>query len=256
MNSNSLVSVHDFLPTKSSMEVPFGSNLGEHITSFDVSGGHRFKYFTNAISLPSISSSSHKFEVRGENTVEKKYTNAGAQTEVYVHVPEHEEKEEFRKALQEKEIMRMIQIERKKREQERKEQEAGLPPMTDEVGVKAYRAYLEENEKKDFSLREKELDDAAERKLLQIEEHIMKKYADHHYVDEVKHQEEVAISYHDKEIPAKRKQGRKNNGTSGRMVGITNTVDKISRKRSGMQTNPRRRLELAQCLDLVESFMS
>ncbi len=161
--------------------LPFSSNLGEHITSSNVSGAHRFKYFTNAIALPFQPKLSPKRELKEANFVdpeEKSFVDSGCQTEDFVYVMSQEEQETRQRLLQEKEIKKTIQFEREERERERNKQEAELPPMTDEEGVNAYRHFLEENEMKDFYLREKELDDAIQRKLLRIQEDLKKRYSE------------------------------------------------------------------------------
>jgi hypothetical protein len=69
-----------------------------------------------------------------------------------------------------------IQLEKIAREKERKEQEAALPPVTDKASLEQYTAFLEENEKKDFALREKELDEKMKQKLKDIEENLYDRY--------------------------------------------------------------------------------
>ena len=69
-----------------------------------------------------------------------------------------------------------IELEKIARKQERKAQEAALPPVTDKESLEAYRIFLEENERKDFALREKELDETMKEKLKCIEEDLHNRY--------------------------------------------------------------------------------
>jgi len=158
---------------------PFASDLGAGLVKCNVGGAHRFKYFSNAFKLPSHSTSpQHSPEEDASHSSKRKYRETGAQTEECVHVVSANDKEEMLALEREKEIMKLVQLERERREQERREQEAQLPPMKDAKSLEAYRKFLEENELKDFSLREKELDDAMERRLLIIEEDLQKRYSD------------------------------------------------------------------------------
>ncbi len=70
----------------------------------------------------------------------------------------------------------LIEMEKIAREKERKEQEAALPPVTDKESLEAYRIFLEENEHKDFALREKELDEIMKAKLKRIKEDLQSRY--------------------------------------------------------------------------------
>ena len=69
-----------------------------------------------------------------------------------------------------------IELEKISREKERKEQEATLPPLTDKESLEAYRVFLEENERKDFALREKELDAIMRDKLKRIKDDLHCRY--------------------------------------------------------------------------------
>jgi hypothetical protein len=258
---------------------PFASNLGEHITSSDVSGAHRFKFFSNAAALPFQPNSRPKSPlqevgvhvVSAANQCDKtKYVESGSQTEIYVHVISQEEKDKKQTALREKEIMRRIQFAREERERERQEQEAALPSMTDEKGMKAYRHFLEENETKDFSLREKELDDAIQRKLLTIQEDLKMRYSD----EDGQHGNKVLGTDTDgkykkarclkglqkesiKENHSKLSQQKK--GFAIEINGLKDfCVEKESRRKHWkcMEQQNRKTEEHARCLDLVESYFN
>lgn len=91
----------------------------------------------------------------------------------------------------EQQLMAEIQLEKIAREKERKEQEAALPPVTDKQSLEAYRIFLEENEKKDFALREKELDEMMKLKLKSIEENLYERYMNSSLLN----QEKVEVNY-------------------------------------------------------------
>ena len=153
--------------------------FGQGSTSCDVSGAQRFKYFSNAFPLPSPSPTSHiladeKSTCYESPSKQRMYKESGTQTEKYVHRMSESEK----KVKLEKDIAKKIHIDRMKRQRERREQEAALPPMTDPKSIKAYRIFLEENEQKDFALREKELDDSIQRKLQTIKDDLENRFSD------------------------------------------------------------------------------
>jgi len=191
----------------------FEFNLGQKSLNYKVSGSRRFKYFCPAKSVPYLTSCStlslttttttsqeqHTQEQQTNRTKEddqlrqeglpilekenscskKEYKDEGAQTENYMEHLTESEKQRIMELVKEREIKKRIELEREKRRNERKEQENALPPLKDSKGIEAYRRFLEENERKDFQLREKELDDEIERKLTKVKEDLNRRFGNH-----------------------------------------------------------------------------
>ena len=258
------------------MELSFSSNLGEQITSSDVSGPHRFRFFSNAVALPSQQSEllppssplngeqeNHQYQYH-----EKVFAESGSQTDAYIHIVNQEEKDKRQKALHEEAIRRQIQLKRKARAKERHEQEAALPPMTNEEGVQAYRRFLEENEKKDYSLRETELDEAIQRKLMTIQEDLKKRYGNDEEMKDAPKSVRLKRGPSTEKIEGiweqKGNAGSNNISTwyrssaldvnSGVPDGLTTLCrNNDARRNYWKNVKHNRRIEHARCLDLVES---
>lgn len=189
----------------------FEMQLGHSSSNYNVSGSQRFKYFCPAKSLstqqhswPSsrIIFSPHSQQPQqqkqgGNDTKEnhekkipqhndhgasdtcrekKEYKDDGTQTENCMDHLTDSEKQRLKELIQEREIKKRIEMEREKRKRERKAQEEALPPLKDAKAIRVYRRFLEENERKDFQLREKELDDEIEMKLQKIKKNLKKRY--------------------------------------------------------------------------------
>jgi hypothetical protein len=191
----------------------FEMQLGHSSSNYNVSGSQRFKYFCPAKSLstqqhswPSsriiFSPHSQQQEKQGDNDTKQKqiqsnekntpqhndhgasdtcrekkeYKDDGTQTENCMDHLTDSEKQRLKELIQEREIKKRIEMERERRKRERKAQEEALPPLKDAKAIRVYRRFLEENERKDFELREKELDDEIEMKLQKIKKNLKKRY--------------------------------------------------------------------------------
>lgn len=184
----------------------FSSNLGARAVQCnpqDVSGTQRYRFFATALTnqkealvlkrrarkrqqASSFSTNKNKTtksrNKNHNNCSSASFVNSGTQTdEVKVKIiptrsldsQENDcSKDEIPKVSQ----VSQIELEKIAREVERKAQEAALPPVTDKESLEAYRIFLEENERKDFALREKELDEMMKEKLKRIEEDLHNRY--------------------------------------------------------------------------------
>ena len=163
----------------------FASNLGTRAIQCnpqDVSGTQRYRFFATALT-------SHKDELKTNQVTQSKSESRKVRNNV--HPPSFQEngtQYDEVKAItspsstnnappSESQQLTKIQLEKITREKERKEQEAALPPFTDKESLKAYRVFLEDNKKKDFVLREKELDEKMKQKLKIIEDDLYARYS-------------------------------------------------------------------------------
>ena len=142
--------------------VGFGTNLGVATAPCDhrdVSGTRRFKYFTSALSvLPGQDQEFNDSENQSisdpQDMVTATYTDFGTQTEeIFCRKLSLDEE----KILFMKEIPELVSIQKKRRqlEVERRNQMTKIPAKMEE---QTWAENLEENRRKDFALREKELD--------------------------------------------------------------------------------------------------
>lgn len=161
----------------------------------EISGTFRFKYFENPIlsegagglPRPEIKLAPPpkdpplerpRKELRTKNvSVQTQYRDSEAQTDPYspeyviVHDGDGDSNDDNGTSLPEVLSLEHLtcrngelpaterEIARIERGRERKEQEAALPPITDEATLNAHRQFLKEQETKEFDLREKEIDD-------------------------------------------------------------------------------------------------
>ncbi len=175
----------------------FALHLGQGTTKgvhFNVSGTHRYKYFASPFTLPfeddencfdddesehDVGSGSGSGSALDRQQQQRSFSNAGSQTHEEYVLPTTMTRisdEDIAAMKREEAIRKCIKLEREKRQQERKDQEASLPPIVDSRTAEMYRKFLEENERKDFALREKELDDSIQRKLEAKKEDLRKRY--------------------------------------------------------------------------------
>ena len=169
----------------------FSSDLGARAVQCDpqnVSGTQRYRFFATALTSDKRILKSKKRRSKSANTEEnyngnnkndKKilrgcFQTSGTQTEEVRPISPLEDDND---QPEESKPLTQLQLEKMAREKERKEQEAALPPLTDKESLEAYRIFLEENEKKDFALREKELDEKMNEKMRRIKEDLYERYA-------------------------------------------------------------------------------
>ena len=105
------------------------------------------------------------------------YCNNGTQTEFTSPHDAYQDTNLIEREYDETQVQKEIALARKERERERREQEASLPPLTEESSIEVYRAFLEEDEKKKFALREKEIDHLMKHKLNKFRQKLLSKYA-------------------------------------------------------------------------------
>ena len=186
----------------------FSSNLGANAVQCnpqDVSGTQRYKFFATALTNHKESvirpkhlsrkSSQQSQQQHLNNKIEKvtrplHFENVGTQTVDVKVIPTDDTKRN--EDENEQALLTPIQMEKIKREEERKQQEKALPPVTDKESLEAYRIFLEENERKDFALREKELDVQMEKKLQSIEEKLYNRYTK----DSESNQKKIEVCHH------------------------------------------------------------
>lgn len=163
-------------------KVVFGTNLGVATATCDhrdVSGTRRFKYFTSAISIHPGQYGEYDDSENLDPFVEQQeksapiYIDNGTQTETPVprKLSLDEERHMFMDEIPE---LVCIRQERGQLEVERRKQMAKIPSKTEE---KAWAASLEENRRKDFALREKELDLVIQHKMMLVKKDLYKKDA-------------------------------------------------------------------------------
>jgi len=171
------------------MKGKFSSDLGARTVQCnprDVTGAKRFRFFASARSSRSESlnvlqnQSNRRLSNSGNvnstvDDMKSSFESCGIQTEDVKAIYPSEEDENDTKSFETKPLT-LLQLEKMTREKERREQEAALPPVTDKQSLEAYRIFLEENEKKDFKLREKELDDKLNQRLKRIERNLYERY--------------------------------------------------------------------------------
>lgn len=195
--------------------VPFSSNLGTgtaQCSPLDVSGTRRFKYFTSPefeygnryTQLPHHSaiasmdeelSSTPQIEERLDNGEDSDvdrtkwkvpvhfatYCNSGTQTtndssssgvmdkEIQVTNNDNDD--------QPNEQWIEFKLEKKQWEEDRETRVSALPPVTDEKSLRKYRTFVEESEKKEYALKEKELDCIMNQKLEKFQRNLFKRYS-------------------------------------------------------------------------------
>ena len=131
------------------------------MTSLLISGSYRFKYIASACQLPRLSSLE---TLQQEDT--KKYKESFAQTE-----EEHQQGNTKESSSTIKKIQ--FDSERGKR----KKKDVTMPSKTDAKSIDKYRRQVEENEKQSLRLREIEMDEMIEEKLLEIKKDLDRRYS-------------------------------------------------------------------------------
>lgn len=142
------------------------------MTSLHVgSGSYRFKYFSSACILPCpFSSGISQNEDTAASLHVKRYKENCAQTESCSHVRSDANKKNKPTPRVEK-----LRFESRGREMGKKS-EIAMPPMTDAKSIEEYKRLLEENENKALFLREQEMDEMIEEKLLEIKKDLERRY--------------------------------------------------------------------------------
>lgn len=207
------------MPGKSSISYDLGTRSVQ-CNPQDVSGTKRFRFFATAALttsqnniLKSIQSENSmknndgnssfkkddgymKNKIKHNVAIHRTFQSCGVQTEtvkVISSPPSSSKNEEKRNEPQQ---LTALQLEKIARIKERKEQEAALPPVTDKKSLEAYRIFLEENETKDFNLREKEIDEAMNEKMKRIEGSLYERYEKNRVFNE----EKVKVSNYSRSI--------------------------------------------------------
>ncbi len=207
------------MPGKSSISSDLGTRSVQ-CNPQDVSGTKRFRFFATAALttsqnniLKSIQSENSmknndgnssfkkddgymKNKIKHNVVIHRTFQSCGVQTEtvkVISSPPSSSQNEEKRNEPQQ---LTGLQLEKIARIKERKEQEAALPPVTDKKSLEAYRIFLEENETKDFNLREKEIDEAMNEKMKRIERSLYERYEKNRVFNE----EKVKVSNYSRSI--------------------------------------------------------
>lgn len=192
----------------------FSSDLGARAVQCDpqnVSGTQRYRFFATALTNDTTILKFKKRRWKPPDTKddyndknEKKspqpcFQHGGTQTEEVRPIsPPQDDYDQPEKP----QPLTQLQLEKIDRENERKEQEEALPPLTDKESLEAYRVFLEENEKKDFALREKELDEKMSEKMRRIEKNLYERYAK----DTATNQKKIELIRKSKVGPLKRKE--------------------------------------------------
>lgn len=168
----------------------FSSDLGTRRSVQNISSGtHRYKFFSTAVSNRKRAltfrkqnsrrpdSSSTAIQEQRPNEPPRIYHESGTQTEqVRPIMSSLSSTFTVNEKVQSEPPLSEIQLEKIARKKERREQEAALPPVTGKKSLEAYRVFLEENETKDFVLREKELDHQLNERMKEIERNLYTRY--------------------------------------------------------------------------------
>ena len=139
------------------------------MTSLLISGSYRFKYFSSACQLPRLSSLE---TLQQEDT--KKYKESFAQTEAYCHAA-RTSKHQQGKTKERSIAIKKLQFDSERGKRQKKE--VTMPSKTDAKSIETYRRQLEENEKQSLLLREQEMDEMIEKKLLEIKKDLDRRYS-------------------------------------------------------------------------------
>ena len=138
------------------------------MTSLLISGSYRFKYIASACQLPRLSSLE---TLQQEDT--KKYKESFAQTEAY-HA-RHQQEHQQGNTKESSSTIKKIQFDSERGK--RKKKDVTMPSKTDAKSIDKYRRQVEENEKQSLRLREKEMDEMIEEKLLEIKKDLDRRYS-------------------------------------------------------------------------------
>lgn len=214
-----------------------------------VSGSYRFQPFSNACVLPSPSTlGSLPNEGTAAISQIKEFTENSAQTEPSCsHIRKEEKKPPAR--------IEKLRFESRGGETRRKT-EIAMPKIMDEKSIEEYKRLLEENEKRHLFLREKEMDEMIEEKLLEIKKDLERRYPKANNIKEVESNDNP-VSMQDKIVKTKEdppkplqtpKQHTKKHVENVRIQSRRNPNNFHRIEPSGRKIQEQRR-----CLELVES---
>ena len=139
------------------------------MTSLLISGSYRFKYIASACQLPRLSSLE---TLQQEDT--KKYKESFAQTEANCHA-RHQQEHQQGNTKESSSTIKKIQFDSERGK--RKKKDVTMPSKTDAKSIDKYRRQVEENEKQSLRLREIEMDEMIEEKLLEIKKDLDRRYS-------------------------------------------------------------------------------
>ena len=211
--------------------------LGEgtsHCVPQDVSGSQRHLFFSSHSSTLSHSDPQFVLDTESESYRESfnepTFTNIGTQTN----------DEEYWKAKRihtnllkikskEQDITDKANVRRKQLREQKRTEELSLPPVTDKESLMAYRIFLEENEKKEFMIREEELEEQMKLKFEMITKSLHARY---HQGETRKEQRVEAMrerSKHSKKIKTSQKlKAIQSNGNAEMVNGKSRFTDNHS----------------------------
>jgi len=215
-----------------------------------ISGSYRFKYFSSACQLPrpSLLETLQQEDAAAAALVNaKKYKESFAQTEATQVSQRQQEKKKERTST-------ITKIQFDSERGKRKKKEVAMPSKTDAKSIETYRRQLEENEKQSLLLREQEMDEMIEDKLLEIKRDLERRY-----------QNDIIDKANQSTVPSEQVKAKTNESEALETNATTRIhpkkhvmVAKIESKRrrkilNRTESSGRKIQEQKRCLELVES---
>jgi len=221
------------------------------MTSLLISGSYRFKYFSSACQLPRLSSLE---TLQQEDT--KKYKESFAQTEAYCHAA-RTSKHQQGKTKERSIAIKKLQFDSERGKRQKKE--VTMPSKTDAKSIETYRRQLEENEKQSLLLREQEMDEMIEKKLLEIKKDLDRRYSNKEViVDKAAFDVNNHSMMLSEQVKAETNESNASNSTTNihPKKHVTSAKIKSKRRRKSLnrtKSSGRKIQEQKRCLELVES---